>query len=133
MNGASLSRGPSTARTSLNIVSVLLMIALMTTWSGLALSAESEPMVSLPGGVPPQAAELLAGATPAKADMLLHIRIYLQLRDKQAAEKMNEDLYNGASPNYHKWLNPQKFDEMLAHFKPATTPYQLGSRPRLSP
>src|ERR1700674_1552523 len=72
----------------LNVMFLLLMIVYTpSTRSPLALAAESEPIVSLPGGVPPQAAELLAAATPARAEMLLHIRIYLQLRDKQAAEK----------------------------------------------
>ena len=112
MNSTSLSRRPS--RTLLNNILFSLMLACaLCARSPLVLAAESEPMVSLPGGVPPQASELLAGATPAKADMLLHIRIYLQLRDKQAAEKMNQDLHNGASPNYHKWLKTGQFDEMF--------------------
>jgi subtilase family serine protease len=77
-------------------------------------------MVSLAGGVPPQAPTLLAGADPAPAGNLLQMRIYLELRDKAAARQMNEDLHNSASSNYHKWLNPQKFDEM---FGPLQTTY----------
>jgi hypothetical protein len=74
-------RRPSPSRTSLNIILFLLMLAqALCARSLLALSAESEPMVSLPGGVPPRAPELLSAATPAPADMLLHLRIYLNIR-----------------------------------------------------
>jgi len=71
------SRTPSQTRTSLNIMFFLLMIVYSPcAWPALALAADSEPMVSLPGGVPPQASQLLAAATPAPADMLLSLRIY---------------------------------------------------------
>ncbi len=70
-------------------------------------------MVSLPGGVAQHAPELLAAAIPARADMLLHLRIYLNLRDKEGARKMSDDLHDASSPIYRKWINPKKFDEMF--------------------
>ncbi len=107
------------------ILSNLMFFSLMIGYascarSSFALAADTEPMVSLAGGVPPQAPTLLAGADPASAGNLLQMRIYLELRDKAAARQMNEDLHNSASSNYHKWLNPQKFDEM---FGPLQTTY----------
>ena len=45
----------SATRTSLNIMFFLLMIVYSPcAWPALALAADSEPMVSLPGGVPPR-------------------------------------------------------------------------------
>ena len=98
----------SATRTSLNIMFFLLMIS-CTAWP-LALAADSEPMVSLPGGVPPQASQLLAAATPAPAGMLLRLRIYLNLSNTQAARQMTDDLQNPSSPNYHKWLKTGQFN-----------------------
>ena len=78
MKSTSPSRRPSRTRISRkhreNMMLFLLMI-FMCSWP-LALAAEGEPMVSLPGGVPAQASQLLAAATPAPADMLLSLRIY---------------------------------------------------------
>lgn len=45
--------------------------------------------------------------------MLLHLRIYLNLRDKEGARKMGDDLHDASSPIYHKWINPKKFDELF--------------------
>jgi subtilase family serine protease len=92
---------------------LLVIVYALCVQSPLALSAESEPMVSLPGGVAPHASELLAAATPAHADMPIRLRIYLDLRNKEAARKMSDDLHNASSPIYHKWINPQKFDELF--------------------
>jgi subtilase family serine protease len=115
MNSSPSSSGRSSlVRTSLSIILFLVMIAFAPcTRSLLALSAESEPMVLLPGGVPPQAPELLAAATPAKADELLHLRIYLDIRNKQGARKISQDLHDSSSAIYHRWINPKKFDEMF--------------------
>jgi hypothetical protein len=52
------------------------------------LSAESEPMVPLSGMAAPQSLELPAAATPARADMVLQLRIYLDIRNKESAWKM---------------------------------------------
>jgi Pro-kumamolisin, activation domain len=112
MNSTSSSRQSSPTWTLPNMVFLLLMIALAA-WSPVSVSAGSEPMISLPGGVPPQAAELLAAAAPARSDMLLHLRIYLELRDKEAARQLADDLQNTSSPNYHKWIDPKKFDELF--------------------
>ena len=104
----------SATRTSLNIMFFLLMIVYSPcAWPALALAADSEPMVSLPGGVPPQASQLLAAATPAPAGMPLRLRIYLNLSNPQAARQMIEDLQNPSSPIYHKWLTPKQFDQMF--------------------
>ena len=106
-------------RTLLNIVLVPFVVALALCVV-LGPSADAEQMVSLPGGVPPQASELLAGAGPASSDMVLQMRIYLRLRNVDAARQMAEDQHNAASSYYHKWLNPQSFDQM---FGPLQTSY----------
>jgi hypothetical protein len=59
----------SRTRISLNIMLFLLVIS--HTGGTLAQTPDGEPMVSLPGGVPPQAPTLLAGAAPATADRSL--------------------------------------------------------------
>lgn len=108
------SRTLSPTRTSLNIMFFLLMIVYSPcAWPALALAADSEPMASLPGGVPPQASQLLAAATPAPAGMLLRLRIYLNLSNTQAARQMTDDLQNPSSPNYHKWLKTGQFNQMF--------------------
>ncbi|MGA7619787.1 protease pro-enzyme activation domain-containing protein [Candidatus Binatus sp.] len=92
---------------------LLMIVYSPCAWPALALAADSEPMVSLPGGVPPQASQLLAAATPAPAGMPLRLRIYLNLSNPQAARQMIEDLQNPSSPNYHKWLKTGQFDQMF--------------------
>jgi len=92
---------------------LLMIVYSPCAWPALALAADSEPMVSLPGGVPPQASQLLAAATPAPAGMLLRLRIYLNLSNTQAARQMTDDLQNPSSPSYHKWLTPKQFDQMF--------------------
>lgn len=77
-------------------------------------------MVSLSGIGPPLSLELPTITTPARADMVLHLRIYLDIRNKEAARKLTEDQHNASSPNYRKWLKPGQFDEM---FGPLQTSY----------
>ena len=81
MKNKSSCRGHARLGISLFFMFLLLIIVYTpSARSPLALAAESEPMVSLPGGVPPQAPQLLAAAVPAPADMLLRLRIILELR-----------------------------------------------------
>ncbi len=111
MNRLSLSGIRSLIRTSLKMAFFLVMTS-YAAWS-LTLAAQTEPIVSLPGGVGPRAAELKGGATPANPDMVLPMRIYLDIRNRQSAQKMDEDLHDASTPIYHKWINPQIFDAMF--------------------
>jgi len=70
-------------------------------------------MVSLASLGPQQASQLPPTSAPAQPDMVLHLSILLDIRNKQAAKQMTDDLQNPSSPIYHQWLNPQKFDEMF--------------------
>ncbi len=110
MNSLSSLHKPSWTRTPLNMMLFLLLIS--AAWT-LAFASESEPMVSLPGSVGPETPELLAAATPARPDMWLHLRIYLNIRNKEAARKMSDDLHNASSPMYRKWITPKQFDELF--------------------
>jgi pro-kumamolisin-like protein len=104
----------SPERISLGIVSILLALAFAPcVWATLALSAENEPMVTLSGKGPPQSLDLPATTTPAPPDMVLHLRIYLDIRNKEAARKLTEDQQNASSPSYRKWLKTGQFDEMF--------------------
>jgi len=81
--------------------------------SPLALAAEGEPMVSLHGGVP-QGEAPVGLVVPAPAGTVLHLRIFLGIRNKAEAEKMSKDLHDVSSPMYHKWLGKQKWNELFA-------------------
>jgi len=85
-----------------------------------ALPAENEPMVPLSRIGPPQSPELPATTSPARPDMVLRLRIYLDIRNKEAARKLTEDQQDVSSPSYRKWLKTGQFDEM---FGPLQTSY----------
>src|SRR5271168_3079194 len=95
------------------ILTVLVLASAPFARATQALSAENEPMVPLSGKGPPQSLELPATTTPARADMVLQLRIYLDIRNKEAARKLAEDQHDASSPNYHKWLKTGQFDEMF--------------------
>jgi subtilase family serine protease len=104
----------SPERISLGIVFILLAFAFAPCVSArLALAAENEPMVPLSGKGLPQSLELPTTTTPAPPEMVLHLRIYLDIRDKEAARKLTEDQQNASSPSYRKWLKTGQFDEMF--------------------
>jgi subtilase family serine protease len=101
-------------RISLGIVFILLAFAFAPCVSArLALAAENEPMVPLSGMSRPQSLELPATTTPAPPEMVLQLRILLDIRNKEAARKLGEDQHNASSPNYRKWLKTGQFDEMV--------------------
>jgi pro-kumamolisin-like protein len=108
----------SLVRILLSIMFTVLVVSAPFVRPKRALSAENEPMVPLSRIGPPQS--LPATTTPARADMVLNLRIYLDIRNKEAARKLTEDQQNASSPSYRKWLKTGQFDEM---FGPLQTSY----------
>lgn len=66
MNSTSLSLRLS-LRSRTNIIAFFLFSVALASVPPLAISADAEPMVPLPGGVAPQVSELKPGATPSPA------------------------------------------------------------------
>ncbi len=104
----------SRMRISFKIMFIVLMLAAAPcAQARRALCAENEPMVPLLGMSRPQSLELPATTTPAPPEMVLQLRILLDIRNKEAARKLAEDQHNASSPNYRKWLKTGQFDEMF--------------------
>jgi hypothetical protein len=74
----------------------------------------------LPGHVPPVVSRLTAnGELPATNELRLAIGV--PLRDAAGLEKFLAELYDPASPNFHKFLTPEEFTEK---FGPTKNDYQ---------
>ena len=105
---------PPLVLVSLSIMfTVLVLTCALSVRATRALSAENEPMIPLSGMSRPQSPQLLTTTTPAPPEMVLHLRILLDIRNKEAARKLAEDQHNASSPNYRKWLKTGQFDEMF--------------------
>jgi subtilase family serine protease len=88
------------------------------------LTPPSEPMVTLPGGVPPQA-PTLGLVAPAKSDRLLNMRVMYDIRNKPEWKKRHEEFEDPSSPLHHKFWTTQESREL--NKPPATWFDQVGS------
>ena len=65
------------------------------------------------GGHVPAAAKKLAPVGRLPGQQHLNIAIGLPLRNQAALSALLHDLYNPASANYHQWLTPAQFADVI--------------------
>ena len=96
-----------------------LLLLLFTAVLGL-MSAHAGAMRVLHGHVP-AAAALSRSLGRLSETNSLRLAISLPLRNREALTNLLQRLYDPASPDYHRYLTPEKFDEM---FGPTSQDYQ---------
>ena len=76
---------------------------------GLPLSGSAAPRQQLSGGHVPAAVARLAPAGSLPGTQRLNLAIGLPLRNEQELDALLQQLYDPASPNYHRYLTPEEF------------------------
>jgi uncharacterized repeat protein (TIGR01451 family) len=88
---------------------------------GLPLAGGAAPRQRLSGGHVPAAVARLAPAGSLPGSQRLNLAIGLPLRNEQELDALLGQLYDPASPNYHRYLTPGEF---TARFGPTENDYQ---------
>jgi len=101
---------------SLRLAGVVSLLAF-----GLPLAGSAAPRQQLSGGHVPAAVARLAPAGSLPGSQRLNLAIGLPLRNEQELDALLQQLYDPASPNYHRYLTP---DEFTARFGPTEKDYQ---------
>jgi hypothetical protein len=101
---------------TLRLAGVVSMLAL-----GLPLAGSAAPRQQLSGGHVPAAVARLAPAGGLPGTQRLNLAIGLPLRNEQELDALLQQLYDPASPNYHRYLTPEEF---TARFGPTENDYQ---------
>jgi hypothetical protein len=101
---------------TLRLAGVLSMLAL-----GLPLAGSAAPRQQLSRGHVPAAVVRLAPAGSLPGTQRLNLAIGLPLRNEQDLDALLQQLYDPASPNYHRYLTPEEF---TARFGPTESNYQ---------
>jgi hypothetical protein len=88
---------------------------------GLPLAGSAAPRQKLSGHHVPAAVARLAPTGSLPGSQRLSLAIGLPLRNEQELDALLQQLYDPASPNYHRYLTPAEF---TARFGPAENDYQ---------
>ena len=88
---------------------------------GLALTAAAAERQKLKGGHVPAAVARLAPVGGLPGSQRLNLAIGLPLRNQAELDTLLQQLYDPASPNYHRYLTPEQFTE---RFGPTEQDYQ---------
>src|ERR1039458_10173638 len=88
---------------------------------GLPLAGSAAPRQQLSGGHVPAAVARLAPAGSLPGTQRLNLAIGLPLRNRPELDALLQQLYDPASPNYHRYLTPEEF---TARFGPTANDYQ---------
>jgi kumamolisin len=101
---------------TLRLAGVVSLLAL-----GLPLVGSAAPRQQLGGGHVPAAVARLMPAGSLPSTQRLNLAIGLPLRNEQELDALLQQLYDPASPNYHRYLTPEEF---TARFGPTEKDYQ---------
>ena len=88
---------------------------------GLPLAGSAAPRQQLRGGHVPAAVARLVPAGSLPSTQRLNLAIGLPLRNRPELDALLQQLYDPASPNYHRYLTPEEF---TARFGPTVNDYQ---------
>ena len=90
-------------------------------------------LVSFTGNVPLLARPEFDRGEAAPSILMSHVRLVLaRSSDQQAAlDKYDAELQDQSSPNYHKWLTPEEFNEQLALCQIPLEPLERHTTPEL--
>jgi hypothetical protein len=101
---------------SLRLAGVVFFLAF-----GLPLAASAVPRQRLSGNHVPAAVKRLVAAGSLPGSQRLNLAISLPLRNEKELDGLLQQLYDPASPNYHRYLAPAEFTE---RFGPTENDYQ---------
>jgi Pro-kumamolisin, activation domain len=102
---------------ALRLAGIVSLLAL-----GLPLVGSAAPRQQLSGGHVPAAVARLVPAADLPGSQRLNLAIGLPLRNQQEFDALLQQLYDPASPNYHRYLTPEQFTE---RFGPTEKDYRL--------
>ena len=114
-----LNRSAHHARTNgytLRLAGVVSLLAF-----GLPLAGSAAPRQQLSGGHVPAAVARLVSAGSLPGSQRLNLAIALPLRNQDTLTNLLHQLYDPASPKYHRYLTPEQFTE---EFGPTEADYQ---------
>jgi uncharacterized repeat protein (TIGR03803 family) len=112
---------PRAALKSAGVIGLVRCFAALA-WLLVAMAAPAAERQWLHGQVPPAAAHLRALGRLSGTNHL-DLAISLPLRNREALTNLLEQIYNPASPNYHRYLTPEQFAEQ---FGPTEHDYQAA-------